>query len=311
MVKISHLFIILSVMSLAVTAEAWEEKALKSLYNELTPQESYVIEHKGTERPFTGKYNEFDEEGTYVCKKCGAELYRSTDKFASHCGWPSFDDEIEGAIKHVRDKDGRRMEIVCANCGGHLGHVFTGEGYTPKDIRHCVNSISMDFIPAAKSGHKKAYFAGGCFWGVEYHFEKMKGVVEARSGYMGGTMKDPSYQDVSYKETGHVEVVEVEYDPSVVSYEELAKLFFEIHDPTQQDGQGPDIGSQYRSVIFYGDEREKKTAEKLIAILQQKEYDIATQLKSADTFWKAEEYHQDYYEKTQKTPYCHSYTKRF
>lgn len=171
--------------------------------------------------------------------------------------------------------------------------------------------VSKTSSENASANTSKAYFAGGCFWGVEYYFEKQEGVIEAKSGYMGGEMKNPSYQDVSYKDTGHVEVVEVEYDPRVVSYEELAKLFFEIHDPTQQDGQGPDIGSQYRSVIFYSDDAEKAIAAKLIRILEGKGYKIATKSRHVDTFWEAEAYHQDYYAKTHKTPYCHSYTKRF
>lgn len=280
-------------------------------YKELTPQEKYVILDKGTERPFTGKYNDFNDMGTYVCKQCGAALYRSDDKFTSHCGWPSFDDEIEGAVKRVPDADGRRTEIVCANCGGHLGHVFEGERLTPKNTRHCVNSISMDFIPAQKQTHKKAVFAGGCFWGVEYHFEKLEGVIKAVSGYMGGKTENPTYEDVCYKNTGHVEVVEVTYDPAKVSYETLARLFFEIHDPTQTDGQGPDIGEQYLSVVFYNDEEEKRTAEKLIAILRSKGFKIATTLRPAEKFYRAEEYHQDYYMKKRSQPYCHAYTERF
>ncbi len=120
-------------------------------YNPLTDFEKYVILDKGTERPFTGEFNDFKEEGTYVCKRCGAPLYKSTHKFSSHCGWPSFDDEIEGAVTKTVDADGRRTEITCSNCGGHLGHVFYGEGYTKKNTRHCVNSVSMDFIPAEKS----------------------------------------------------------------------------------------------------------------------------------------------------------------
>ena len=117
-------------------------------YNALNSEERYVIEHKGTERPFTGEYDDFYEEGRYICRKCDAELYRSVDKFDAHCGWPAFDKEVEGAVTRLPDPDGHRIEVECANCGGHLGHVFMGEGFTPTNARHCINSISMKFIPA-------------------------------------------------------------------------------------------------------------------------------------------------------------------
>jgi len=292
----------LVISNAAAGAEGEEMK-----YNELNSAEERVIVHRGTERPFSGKYYQNKENGTYICKRCGATLYRSEDKFDAHCGWPSFDDEIPGAIKRVPDADGRRTEIICNNCGAHLGHVFTGEKMTGKDIRHCVNSISLNFIPAQeKVQTKKAYFAGGCFWGTEYLFQNAEGVISSRVGYMGGRKQDPTYREVCGGSTGHTEAIEVVYDPAETTYEKLARLFFEIHDPTQVNRQGPDIGEQYRSAIFYLDKEQKQTAEKLIGILGEKGYEIATELTPAGTFWEAEEYHQDYYRNRGGSPYCHT-----
>lgn len=280
-------------------------------YNALTPDEERVILHKGTERPFTGEYLNNKEAGIYLCKRCNAPLYRSDDKFESDCGWPSFDDEIEGAVKRVRDADGRRTEIICNNCGAHLGHVFLGEGFTEKQTRHCVNSISMKFLPAKQNGQAKGYFASGCFWGTEYFFMKAPGVKQTNVGFMGGHVNNPTYEQVCQKNTGHLETTEVIFDPETTSYEEMVKLFFETHDFTQTDGQGPDIGPQYRSCIFYADESQKAIAEKYIDMLRGKGYRVATMLKPATTFWKAEDYHQQYYEHKGSTPYCHKYTKIF
>jgi peptide methionine sulfoxide reductase msrA/msrB len=281
----------------------------KQQYNPLTPEEEYVILHKGTERPFTGKFNKNKVKGIYTCKRCDAPLYRSEDKFESNCGWPSFDDEIYGAVKRQKDADGRRVEILCANCGGHLGHVFKGEGFTPKNTRHCVNSISMNFVPVENT--ERAIFASGCFWGTEYHFKKKKGVLLTTVGYTGGHTKNPTYKEVCSGKTGHAEALEVIYDPSKVSYEELARLFFETHDPTQVNRQGPDIGLQYRSEIFYVNDKQKETAQQLIDILNKRGYKVATHLTKASEFYAGEGYHQDYYEKKNGVPYCHFYTKRF
>ncbi|MCX6258958.1 MAG: bifunctional methionine sulfoxide reductase B/A protein [Bacteroidia bacterium] len=280
-------------------------------YNKLTPEEENVILHKGTEMPFSGKYDNFREKGTYVCKRCGAPLYRSDDKFDAGCGWPSFDDEIPGAVKRIPDADGIRTEIECAKCGAHLGHVFLNEGFTSKETRHCVNSVSLEFIPANTARTDTAIFAGGCFWGVEYYMKKAKGVISVTSGYTGGHKDNPTYEEVCSGKTGHLEAVEIVFNPAETTYEQVARLFFEIHDPTQWNHQGPDFGEQYRSAVFYRSDEQKKTAEKLIGILKDKGFKVVTLVLPATKFWKAEEYHQDYYEHKGTEPYCHGYVKRF
>ncbi|KXX67324.1 bifunctional methionine sulfoxide reductase B/A protein [Flammeovirga sp. SJP92] len=279
----------------------------------LTPFEEWVIVNKGTERPNTGKYNLHSEPGTYTCKRCDAPLYKSDHKFESSCGWPSFDDEIPGAVERVPDADGQRVEILCSNCGGHLGHVFEGEQLTPKNVRHCVNSVSMNFEGNEVKNPKTAIFASGCFWGTQFYFLRWKGVISCDVGYIGGTVDNPTYKEVCTGQTGHAEAVKVVYDSDRVSFESLTKLFFETHDPSQVDRQGPDIGTQYRSEIFYMDEKQREEAILLIAQLKAKGYEVVTKLTPAEdlTFWKAEDYHQDYYEKTAGLPYCHIYKKKF
>ena len=294
----------------AATRPVEEGESMQSIHP-LSEEEKHIIINKGTERSFSGKYWDHFDPGVYVCRQCGAELYRSESKFDSHCGWPSFDDEIPGAVKHQADADGRRTEILCANCGGHLGHVFEGERLTPKNVRHCVNSLSMSFRPTKKARTEEAIFAGGCFWGVERHFENLEGVASAASGYTGGRTKNPTYRQVCAGNTGHAEAVKVTYDPEKVSYAQLAKLFFEIHDPTQVKRQGPDIGSQYRSAVFYVDANQKEIAEKLIGRLEKNGYKVATELAPASTFYEAAAYHQDYFEKHPNRPTCHIRVPRF
>jgi peptide methionine sulfoxide reductase msrA/msrB len=303
-------YFILIVLS-AMATELYSQEKLP--FNDLSKNESYVINNKGTETPFTGKYVNNKEKGTYICKKCGAALYYSSDKFESDCGWPSFDDEIKGAVKRTPDADGMRTEITCASCGAHLGHVFTGERFTPKNIRHCVNSVSLDFVPEILEPGRfgSAVFAGGCFWGVEYFLQKEPGVLSVTSGYTGGHVRNPSYKEVCTGTTGHAEAVKITYDPRKTNYEKLLRLFMEIHDPTQVGGQGPDIGDQYRSEIFYMNDSQKAIAENIISILKAKGYKVATKVTKASEFYEAEKYHQDYYFNNGKVPYCHGYTKRF
>jgi peptide methionine sulfoxide reductase msrA/msrB len=311
--KNTALFLIMALIFSSGCAQQMKENTGEQGLNKLTPEEERVIVYKGTERPFTGKYNDFFGKGVYTCKRCGAPLYLSDDKFKSECGWPSFDDEIKGAVKRIPDPDGMRTEIVCSNCGAHLGHVFTGEGLTPKDTRHCVNSISLNFIPAGSSMVKSdtAIFAGGCFWGVEYYMDQIPGVISTETGYTGDDMANPTYAKVSSHTTDFAEAVRIVFDPDKTDFEQIARMFFEIHDPTQMDRQGPDVGHQYRSAVFYRTDEQRKITEKLIGILKQKGYKVVTEVVPAAKFWTAEAYHQQYYAKNNGTPYCHRFEKRF
>ena len=266
----------------------------------LTEDEKHILQEKGTEPPFTGKYTNHFERGVYVCRQCGAPLYLSDSKFASECGWPSFDDEIRGAVKRQPDADGRRTEILCAGCGGHLGHVFTGEKFTEKDTRHCVNSASLVFIPQNQRPPGRALLAGGCFWGVQHYLGQAPGVLSVRSGYSGGHTEKPTYEEVCSGKTGHAEAVEVIFDPKRITYEQLAKLFFEIHDPTQVNRQGPDVGTQYRSAVFYHTPEQRDAAQAYKEKLEKSgkyKRPMATEITPAGEFWRAEEYHQRYLEK--------------
>lgn len=278
----------------------------------LTPTVLNIVQAKGTEAPGSGAYCMVKQPGTYLCRRCGLGLFDSNTKFDSGTGWPSFDAALSQNVKTVLDADGRRTEILCNRCDAHLGHVFAGEGFTKNNTRHCVNSLSIDLVSKQSvEDSEEAIFAGGCFWGLEHFLGKVAGVLKVESGYIGGARSDPTYEQVCSEATGHYEAVRVLFDPAATDFETVCKVFFETHDPTQLDGQGPDIGPQYRSAIFVLDDKQNATAHQLVSLLEQKNLKVVTQIIDASIFWPAEDYHQSYYAKNGKTPYCHAYVKRF
>jgi len=275
--------------------------------NTLTKEEEDVIVHGGTERPFSGKLDREKRSGIYLCRRCEAPLYRSQDKFDSGCGWPSFDDEIKGAVKMLPDPDGQRTEIRCARCDAHLGHVFSGEKLTEKDTRHCVNSLSMLFIAdqEAEKRFDRLVLGGGCFWCGGAVFKQMRGSARIRPGYAGGQAKDPDYEQVCSGKSGHAEVVELLFDPEVAPLNDILSLFFKTHDPTTKDRQGNDRGTQYRSIILCKDEEQKEEVEAFIdSIRDDYATPIVTEAALLERFYLAESYHMDYFAKNPDKAYC-------
>jgi peptide methionine sulfoxide reductase msrA/msrB len=275
----------------------------------LSDLEKKVMFDKATERPFTGEFDHHFQNGLYICKNCGKGLYYSQNKFDSRCGWPAFETSVNQSVRQETDMDGRRTEILCNHCGIHLGHVFVGEKLTATNTRHCVNSASLSFIDGQNL--ESVVLGCGCFWGVEYLFQKLKGVVITQVGYSGGSTQNPNYQEVCSGRSGYFEVLKIVFDQTQISYTEIIKYFFEIHDFEQTNGQGPDLGSQYESVIFVKNPQEKIEAQKIIQLLENKNYKVATKILDSKPFYEAEKYHQNYYQKNGKTPYCHLHKKIF
>ncbi len=279
--------------------------------NNTTNLTEYVTKECGTEPPYKNAYWNEHRPGIYVDVNTGEPLFTSIDKFDSGTGWPSFTKPIENASIHTKpDMSLGTLRTEVSTNASHLGHVFD-DGPNGKE-RYCINSASLKFIPYEdfeKQGYgnftslfnfEKATFAGGCFWGVEKLLQDIPGVISATSGYTGGTTKNPTYEQVSSGKTGHAESVEVIFDPKVISYKELLDYFWRLHDPTQENRQGPDFGTQYRSAIFYYNEKQRAIAEK-----SKKEFDAkkvfskpaVTQIVLATEFYPAEDYHQDYFDK--------------
>ena len=278
----------------------------------LTPNAQRIVSEKATEPPGSGAYNAVQIQGSYLCRRCGWALFRASNQFQAGCGWPSFDADLLQRVHRTPDPDGIRTEITCGRCTAHLGHVFLGEQFTATSQRYCVNSLALDFVTDAQVlDTSEAIVAGGCFWGIEHALKQVPGVVKVESGYTGGHTVFPQYTDVCAGSTGHYEAVRVLYDREKTDYSTILMHFFELHDPYQSNGQGPDRGSQYRSAVFFYNEEQHAQTLALIKHLAQHGHPVATMLHTVSPFWPAEDFHQDYYTKHPDGASCHKRVTRF
>lgn len=280
------------------------EKTLDEWESELPADVFQIARRSGTERPFSSEMCSKFEPGMYVCSCCATPLFDASEKFESGSGWPSFTQPIkENAIAYTKDTSHgmQRVEVTCNTCDAHLGHVFP-DGPEPSGLRYCINALSMK---KGESNIAKAIFGGGCFWCTEALFTELKGVESVASGYTGGKVVNPTYKEVCSGMTGHAEVIQVEYDPQVISYEDLLKLHIATHDPTTLNRQGADVGTQYRSAIFTRTDEERNIALGVISSMQSNfDQPIVTEVTDFEVFYPAEDYHQDYYKNNTEQGYC-------
>lgn len=281
----------------------------------LSPDLYAVAREADTERAFTGTMWNSETKGTYYCATCGYKLFKSNQKFTSSCGWPSFfeqDNKESITFKEDNSFGMKRVEANCGRCNSHLGHLFD-DGPEPTGKRYCMNAISLDFVPDGVIPNKSQgnletiILGGGCYWCVEAVYENLEGVTKVVSGFSGGTVENPSYEEVCTGTTGAAEVVEITYDKTKTNLDEIFQVFFTVHDPTTLNRQGADVGTQYRSVIFYKNDEQKKAAESIINELNtNKVYSskIVTTLEAFKKFYPAEDYHQNYYENNKEQGYC-------
>jgi len=278
----------------------------------LSPDLYAVAREADTERAFTGTMWNSETKGTYYCAACGLKLFKSNQKFTSSCGWPSFfeqDNKNSVIFKDDNSYGMKRTEALCGRCNSHLGHLFD-DGPEPTGKRYCMNAISLDFVPDASKSTgnlETIVLGGGCYWCVEAVYENLVGVEKVVSGFAGGKVENPSYEEVCTGTTGAAEVVEITYDKTKTSLDEIFKVFFTVHDPTTLNRQGADVGTQYRSAIFYKNEEQKKAAESIITDLDNSKVypsKIVTTLEPFKAFYKAKDYHQNYYQNNKNQPYC-------